>query len=578
MELTDNIPIISKEWVDRFASACSAGNAQAFVDLFLPTGWLRDNLVFSWNHRSLGGHAAIFDYLVDRLHKRIIFNVNLDEKCGILPSYNPSTNILEAAFVFDVDFAYGRGLMLLRRQDARWQALSIYMTLTDLKGHEEKGPDLRQRSLSFITENEDWKRSVETDPHVLIAGAGQSGLQIGARFKQMDIPVLLIEKAESVGDQWRDRYPSLTLHTPNTQHALLYTRPASNSAKYSPRDKIAAMLEQYAYNQDLVIWTRSTMLPMPIYDKEERKWTVHVNHNGVMKTLRPAHIILAVGFFGRQSMPSLPRRDEFLGEVFHASDFKGPQAYTGKKVVVVGASQTAADICQDLASHGVECVTMIQRSNTAVVSLDYVSKTQLDFLWPPNGDPLLGDFRGIAMPISLLKQLLILSKKEREAYHKDMYVGLEKAGFRLNEGPDGAGQGILLFQRGGGYWIDVGAAELIIQGKIKVKSGIEPTHFDPQGLVFSDGSLLEADSIIFATGYKPVQDIATELFGEGIARRITPVWGLTEEGEIRRTCTPSGHPGLWWGMGDFSYTRYYSKSLAIQIKARQLGLVDESDA
>ncbi|KIJ46897.1 hypothetical protein M422DRAFT_249637, partial [Sphaerobolus stellatus SS14] len=71
----------------------------------------------------------------------------------------------------------------------------------------------------------------------------------------------------------------------------------------------------------------------------------------------------------------------------------------------------------------------------------------------------------------------------------------------------------------------------------------------------------------------PIKNTIREIFGEDIANAVTPVWGLDEEGENIRAYTPSGHPGLWWAIGDFAISRYYSKSLALQIKARELGLI-----
>ena len=191
------------------------------------------------------------------------------------------------------------------------------------------------------------------------------------------------------------------------------------------------------------------MVPQPSYDMAEKRWTVQINRDGKHFTLRPFHIVIATSYLGRPLLPTLPERDQFIGEVFHGTDFKGPSQYVGKKVVVVGASQTAADICQDLALNGVGSVTMIQRSSTSVVTIDWV-RTLLDILWPANKDPSIGDFRAAAMPLLLLKQIHVSMKEKRLAYHKEVHEGLMNAGFKLNEDPDGAGQGILLFQRGGG--------------------------------------------------------------------------------------------------------------------------------
>jgi hypothetical protein len=95
-----------------------------------------------------------------------------------------------------------------------------------------------------------------------------------------------------------------------------------------------------------------------------------------------------------------------------------------------------------------------------------------------------------------------------------------------------------------GLGLDLGTADLIIKGAIKVKQGTEPDYFTDKGLVFKDGSSLDADLVVFATGYEPVKNSITDIFGEELSAKVTPVWGLDEEGESRRSYTPSGHPGV----------------------------------
>jgi hypothetical protein len=85
---------------------------------------------------------------------------------------------------------------------------------------------------------------------------------------------------------------------------------------------------------------------------------------------------------------------------------------------------------------------------------------------------------------------------------------------------------------------------LIIQGKVHVKQGIQPARFTPEGLLFDDGSTLEADLVVFATGYESIQNKVHEIFGEETARRTSPAWGLDQEGEPNRAYRPSGHPAV----------------------------------
>ena len=483
------ITAIVDAWLARFADAAVSGNVKAAIALFLSKGWLRDILVFTWTHRSLCGHDAIFNYLDNRLGKAGIRNMKLDKDHGILPNFDLNQQIIEAAFTFDTPVAYGRGLIRLRQdKDGEWKAYTAFLTLDDFKGHEEKGFDSgyydgHTRTWNEVHEEE--RARIEKDPYVIISkylswcliytkltlpllvGAGQSGLNVGARFRQMNIPTLLIDKEDAVGNVWRKRYPSLTLHTPNTHHAcewtctvteninsrivitVLYTRFPTSAPKFTPRDKVASMLEHYAYYQDLIIWNRSTMLPTPSYDPSTKRWTVNILRDGVKVTLHPYHVILAIGTLGNPYVPCLPGKKDFKGVTLHATNFKGGSAFSGKKTIVVGASQTAADICQDLAARGAASITMVQRSSIVVTSAEY-AVAFMETIWPMHSDPAVGDFRSAGMPLGLLKQIQIEQKEQRIAHHKDMIDGLLKAGMNIDEGPEGAGQVIRVFERLGG--------------------------------------------------------------------------------------------------------------------------------
>jgi cation diffusion facilitator CzcD-associated flavoprotein CzcO len=165
--------------------------------------------------------------------------------------------------------------------------------------------------------------------------------------------------------------------------------------------------------------------------------------------LHPYHIVLAIGTVGKPRIPRLPGRLEFKGEAYHATTFKGALPYAGKKTIVVGACQSAADICQDLVARGAASVTMVQRSSTIVIASEYIDE-QLDQFWPVHGDVSVGDFRYVAMPLGLLKKLQIAEKDRRVEAQKVMLEGLLKAGLNVNEGPEGAGQLFIHYEKFGG--------------------------------------------------------------------------------------------------------------------------------
>jgi len=387
----------------------------------------------------------------------------------------------------------------------------------------------------------------------------------------MDIPSIIVERHSTVGDQWRQRYPTLSLHTTRNHHTLLYQPYPRNWPKYTPRDKVANWLEQYAESQDLIVWTSSHILPTPIYDTASKKWHVVVSRNGDEVELRPAHIVIAIGTLGAPWVPEIPGRDDFRGEVLHASKYMGGQPYAGKNTIVVGAGNTAADMCQDLSFRGAKSVTMVQRSSTCVISSKTVA-AGMEKAFPDSMPLEICDFKFAAMPISLQRSLARAQEAAMWDREKELHDDLKRGGLKLNMGKDGSGQHFLIFERAGGFWIDVGCGPLIGTGKVKVKQGVEIKRFTEKGVVFTDDSELDAEVVVFATGYLDPRQSLKEIFGANAIDQTSPLWGLDDEGEIRGAYRPSGHPGIWYGAGDFAISRALSKQLALQIKAIQLGM------
>lgn len=405
----------------------------------------------------------------------------------------------------------------------------------------------------------------------MTVGAGQTGFHIAARFKQMNIPSLVIERHAVVGDQWRQRYPTLSLHTTKNHHTLLYQPYPKNWPTYTPRNKVADWLKQYVESQDLVVWTKSHILPGAKYDSETKRWNVVVRKDDRDIELHPVHIIMATSALGAPRIPEVPGTETFKGTVFHASKYMGGQPYAGKNCIVVGAGNTSADLCQDLWFRGAKSVTMVQRSSTCVVHINTVAGAMAKAY--PDGVPYeICDIRFNAMPINLQRAMAREREAEMWEREKPLHDQLRKGGIRLNMGTDGSGQHFLIFERSGGYWVDVGCAPLIESGKVQVKQGVEIEHLTEGGVVFSDGSELPADLLIWATGYVDPRLSHRGTFGAEVIDNTSPIWGLDDEGEIRGAYRPTGHPALWYAGGDFAASRFMSKQLALQIKARELGM------
>ena len=199
---------------------------------------------------------------------------------------------------------------------------------------------------------------------MVVVGGGQGGIALGARLRQLDVPHLVIVGIRP-GDQWRSRYKSLCLHDPVWIDHLPYLEFPANWPVFSPRTRSPT-----GWRCTSASW-RSTSGARPpagraSYDEAAGTWEVVVERDGEELTLRPEHLVLATGMSGKPNLPDFPGMDRFAGEQHHSSQHPGPDAYRGRKAVVVGSNNSAHDIAAALWESGAD-VTMVQRSSTLVV-------------------------------------------------------------------------------------------------------------------------------------------------------------------------------------------------------------------
>ena len=193
------------------------------------------------------------------------------------------------------------------------------------------------------------------------------------------MPTIIVEKNERPGDSWRKRYKSLCLHDPVWYDHLPYLPFPPNWPVFSPKDKIGDWLEMYTKVMELNYWS-STEAKSARWDDAKQEWTVVVDRDGDEVTLRPKQLVLATGMSAKPNLPKFKGMERFKGEQHHSSQHPGPDAYAGKKVVVIGSNNSAHDICAALWENDVD-VTMVQRSSTHIVKSDTLMDIGLGALY-----------------------------------------------------------------------------------------------------------------------------------------------------------------------------------------------------
>lgn len=572
--------------LDQLNTALEQNDVAAAAGLFATDSYWRDLVAVSWNLKTVEGPAGVADMLDRQLARTRPGNFQLQP--GEIPA--EEGGVITAWITFET--AAGRGWGLIRlKEDRIWTLLTA---LQELKGFEESRGKRRPMGAEHGAKKNrtTWKERRETEaaslgydtqPYTVIVGGGQGGIALGARLRQLGVPTIILDKHDRPGDQWRSRYKSLCLHDPIWYDHLPYIKFPDNWPVFTPKDKVGDWLEMYTKVMELNYWTRSTV-ERAAFDEASGTWTVEVDRDGEKVTLRPTQLVLATGMSGKPNMPKFPGMESFKGTIQHSSQHKGPDEWAGKKVVVIGSNNSAHDICAALWEADAD-VTMVQRSSTHIVRSDSLMEIGLGALYSEeavaNGVTTeKADMIFASLPYKIMHEFQIpLYDKMRER-DAEFYAGLEKAGFQLDWGDDGSGLFMKYLRRGSGYYIDVGASQLIIDGEIKLVSG-QVDHFEEDAVVLTDGTRLPADLVVLATGFGSMNGWAADLISQEVADKVGKVWGLGSattkdpgpwEGEQRNMWKPTQAPNLWFHGGNLHQSRHYSLYLALQLKARLEGL------
>jgi len=573
-------------FLDRFGGALEAGRIDEAVSMFAEECYWRDLVTFTWNIKTVEGRSEVRDMLGAQLAatRPTAWQVAEGEEAS------EADGVTQAWITFETAVARGYGLIRLK-DGLIWTLLT---TMVELKGHEEKAGFSRPLGAKHGVNPgaKTWKEEREEEaatlgytkqPYVVIIGGGQGGIALGARLRQLGVPTIIVERNDRPGDSWRKRYKSLCLHDPVWYDHLPYIDFPKNWPVFAPKDKIGDWLEMYTKVMELNYWTRSTARSAK-WDEANKEWVVTVDRDGEEVVLRPKQLVFATGMSGKANIPQFKGAERFSGEQHHSSKHPGPDGYKGKKVVVIGSNNSAHDICAALYEAGVD-VTMVQRSTTHIVRSDPLMEHGLGALYSEqavaNGmTTAKADLIFASLPYRILHTFQKPIYDKIREIDADFYAALEKAGFQLDFGPDGSGLFMKYLRRGSGYYIDIGASQLIIDGKIKLAAG-QVEEITETSVKLDTGVEIPADVIVYATGYGSMNGWVADLIDQQTADKVGKVWGLGSdtpkdpgpwEGEQRNMWKPTQQEALWFHGGNLHQSRHYSQFLSLQLKARMEGI------
>jgi putative flavoprotein involved in K+ transport len=565
------------QWLSDFAAAVRTGSASDLAALLVEDATWRDFMAFPWDfHHTVGRDETV---------SRFIEMAKLWEASGFTPSSQQPPVATErginAFFDFTTKNRVDRGYVLLVAGGDRLAGAILQTQVVGLQDYPERIRHNRRdgKVYGVVPNRTQWRAGRQQegafegrDPAVLVLGAGHNGLAIAARLGALDVPTLVIDKEPRVGDTWRKRYTSLALHSTVYGDHLPYLSLPPTWTAHTPKDKFADWLEAYATLMDLNVWTGTTFLNGR-YDEQAQCWTIQVRRgDGSIRELRPRHFVVAGGLYGSPKIPVIKGMGTFTGVAAHSDEFQNGADFAGRRALVIGAGVSGHELAHELYEQGAD-VTLLQRSSTYVITYDtYHRYFSTLFTEDMPYSPDFADQMAYALPPERSdesnKRLTSLAAEADQ----DLLDALRARGFAVNFGPGGGGILAAITSGMDSYQIDIGASALIADGSVRLKHGVEVAEVDGATVRFTDGTTLgDVALILFATGYHQFWGHIKPALGS-VGERFDKVYGRAEDGEYANTWRRSAQPGIWFGTGFIRMARFYTRFMALLIKAIEEGI------
>ncbi len=313
---------------------------------------------------------------------------------------------------------------------------------------------------------------------VIVIGAGPAGLATSRELTRVGLDHIVLERGGSVGHVWENLYEGLVLHTGKHLSSLPGMPFPSSTPLFPTRRDFLDYLHRYAASFRVPVKTGEDVTSV---ERTPEGWLVRTAAGSAIQS---RWLVAASGIVSNPRVPVIPGSESFVGTINHSVSYRKPDGFSGRRVLVVGAGNSAGEIAVELAHAGAN-VTIAVRSGARVVPL-----------------------RLLGVPIQYLAVVLSVLPKSAQRTIEDVMAGVSA---RMRGpvvvalmGPAGARRDRVCSNV---PLIGFHLVDSIRSGTICLKPGI--SGLTAAGARFEDGSTLPFDDVILATGYRA----ALRMFG-----------------------------------------------------------------
>jgi putative flavoprotein involved in K+ transport len=309
-------------------------------------------------------------------------------------------------------------------------------------------------------------------PDAIVCGAGAAGLAAAATLGRAGLAVTVLERDEHVAASWRGRYDGLRLNTAGWMSTLPgYRATRRRYGEYPSRDSWIRYLEDYTGHHAIEVRFGAEVRCI---QRAEHGWSVDVG--GEVLTAR--FVVVATGYDHDPFLPDWHGCESFTGELIHSSAYRSPADYRGRDVLVVGPGTTGSEVASHLANGGARRVRMACRT-------------------PPN--ITARRFMGLSVNIpGVLLDHLPSRFGDRVGRISQRIIAGNLEPYGLGRAPDGVATALRKRHVTPAY--DDGFVADLKAGRIEVVAAV--AGFDQDDVLLADGTRIQPDVVIAATGYR----------------------------------------------------------------------------
>jgi cation diffusion facilitator CzcD-associated flavoprotein CzcO len=384
------------------------------------------------------------------------------------------------------------------------------------------GKDLPEMSVEvafqhagFVTDTR--VRKAETVPpadfKVIVVGAGMMGINAAIKLQQAGIDFTVLEALESVGGNWlTNTYPGAAVDTPSRVYSYSFEPNASWTQFYPRGPEFLSYLERvtdsYSLRDKI---TFETWVEGAIWDDERKIWTVKANRKGKPETYDCNVLVMATGPNNNPNFPKVENLDAFKGPVIHSATWDQSLELKGKKAVLVGTGCSGVQVATAIADQVGELVIVQRQPEHIIPNPQAHAKVDPLEIWAMENIPFVVNWKRLQSLESQMGDMHGMVMKDED-------YARQTGGFGpINDGMRMYAQGYLqshfphdpelvklltpefpVFSKR--PILDCGFYDTLKKPNVSIVRG-EMAKADENGIILADGTRIDCDVLLLATGY-----------------------------------------------------------------------------